>query len=484
MKKRTYITLFLLTALLSGCTKDEEIVGVQPPLLAVTVTAADFSSDEGTATRATDIGYATTFAAGDRIGIFAIADDDVILDNNIPYAYDGTQWNPVDADNTIHHYNYAGVTYYAYYPYSADMDNAASEQAIIDKFTPKQDQSEKADYTASDLMTGTGVVSDAGTDVPKLALTLKHKMSVIVVDIKSNSYVTTGGYEYFEPIACSSINIGGTDVLQNNLAFISSVGVYRYIVPPGSTSYSVSVSYNAGEINEEYNYSTTVKQTSAGKYHLIKLHREEVATQRDLKVGDFYYQDGAILPGDSAFYNPASNPCIGIVFKVGAYSGDIVADYDNSISDIHAYVVALDDIPGGPWGKANDKSNTGANDLYRGYYNTKILLVYYKSLSSFAAKAADDYNMTCPLGEGKSKWYLPAEKQLGDIYALWKDGTLNFLKAGASADFYPNGSGNYWLHSSTGIASGTARVLVVHGGWVGNLYNRSNGANVRSVFTF
>ena len=124
-------------------------------------------------------------------------------------------------------------------------------------------------------MTGTGEVADADTDSPKLTLTLKHTMSVIVVDIKSNSYVTTGGYEYFEPIACNSIDIGGTDILQNNLAFVSSVGVYRYIVPPGSTPYSVSVSYNAGEINKEYSYSTTVKQTSAGKYHLIKLHREE-----------------------------------------------------------------------------------------------------------------------------------------------------------------------------------------------------------------
>ena len=172
MKKRTYITLFLwAAALLSGCTGDEEIVGGQSSLLTVAVTAADFSSDEGMATRTTDIGYSTTFAAGDRIGIFAVADDGIILDNNIPYTYSGTQWNPVDTDNTIHHYNYAGVIYYAYYPYSASMDDASGEQAIIDKFTPKQDQSDKADYTASDLMTGTGEVADADTDSPKLTLT-------------------------------------------------------------------------------------------------------------------------------------------------------------------------------------------------------------------------------------------------------------------------------------------------------------------------
>ena len=88
MKKRTYITLFLwAAALLSGCTGDEEIVGGQSSLLTVAVTAADFSSDEGMATRTTDIGYSTTFAAGDRIGIFAVADDGIILDNNIPVSY-------------------------------------------------------------------------------------------------------------------------------------------------------------------------------------------------------------------------------------------------------------------------------------------------------------------------------------------------------------------------------------------------------------
>ena len=408
MKKRTYITLFLwAAALLSGCTGDEEIVGGQSSLLTVAVTAAAFSSDEGMATRTTDIGYSTTFAAGDRIGIFAIADDGIILDNNIPYTYSGTQWNPVDTDNTIHHYNYAGVTYYAYYPYSASMDDASGEQAIIDKFTPKQDQSDKADYTASDLMTGTGEVADADTDSPKLTLTLKHKMSVIVVDIKSNSYVTTGGYEYFEPIACSSIDIGGTDILQNNLAFVSSVGVYRYIVPPGSTPYSVSVSYNAGEINKEYSYSTTVKQTSAGKYHLIKLHREEAATQRDLKVGDFYYQDGSILPGDSTFYNLASNPCIGIVFKVGAGKWDSDPNrYDGKLLAVHGYVLSLDQA-NKSWGD-NSKSWNGTSWYeYQGYVYTKNLLAGMAEGKSFPACSWCVEHTPVPTGM-TSGWHFPS----------------------------------------------------------------------------
>ena len=96
MKKRTYITLFLwAAALLSGCTGDEEIVGGQSSLLTVAVTAADFSSDEGMATRTTDIGYSTTFAAGDRIGIFAIADDGIILDHNQPSAAARAQFHCV-----------------------------------------------------------------------------------------------------------------------------------------------------------------------------------------------------------------------------------------------------------------------------------------------------------------------------------------------------------------------------------------------------
>ena len=479
MKKRTYITLFLWAAsLLSGCTGDEEIVGGQSSLLTVAVTAADFSSDEGMATRTTDIGYSTTFAAGDRIGIFAVADDGIILDNNIPYTYSGTQWNPVDTDNTIHHYNYAGVTYYAYYPYSASMDDASGEQAIIDKFTPKQDQSDKADYTASDLMTGTGEVADADTDSPKLTLTLKHTMSVIVVDIKSNSYVTTGGYEYFEPIACNSIDIGGTDILQNNLAFVSSVGVYRYIVPPGSTPYSVSVSYNAGEINKEYSYSTTVKQTSAGKYHLIKLHREEAATQRDLKVGDFYYQDGSILPGDSTFYNLASNPCIGIVFKVGAGSQDRVSDYEGKISAIHGYALALNQSSQ-KWGDASQKWTNTSWFEYQGYQYTKALRLGIVGGYSFPACSYCINYTPVPTGVS-SGWYFPSLQQVADFVV--SNPSILDVSLGKVAGSTLISNTNY-ISSSTD--SNISNCLGRKRGNTGvYAYNRNSAYLVRATLTF
>ena len=421
MRKILYITLSLLTALLCGCTQEEDITQSAQPLPSVTVTVGGFSSGNGVETRISDMEYTTTFTKGDKIGISAVADDGVILDDNVPYTYDGSKWTPADATNTIHNYNYAGVTYFAYYPYSDTMNGTKSEQEVIGKFTPAVDQSTYAKYTASDLMTGAGTITDANTGSPKMALALKHKMCLIVVEVKSKSYVTTDGYVYTEPIVFNSIKLAGQELYSSQFVYHASTGVYKYLTAPGLDSWSVDVSYDAGNPAINYKYSTIVTPSTAGKYYLIKMHNGS-PTQRNLQVGDFYYQDGAILPKDATFYQFAANPCIGVVFKAGVGANDNINYYDGKLSAIHGYAVALNEGKR-KWGDASKRWTLTSWYDYYGCRLTKMLLAATAPGISFPAC---DYcvNYTpAPTGIS-SGWYFPACLEMSD-YVVANNSVLN-----------------------------------------------------------
>lgn len=476
MKKISYTTiLFLLTALLCGCTEDESVGKQSRALSEITVIAGGFSPDNGVKTRTTDVEYTTAFAKNDQIGIFAVTNDGLILDDNVPYKYDGTKWVPSVETNTIHNYNYVKVTYFAYYPYAEGMGGAKNEAEIVSKFVITNDQSTQSGYAASDLMTGAGTISGAGTDTPQMVLTLKHKMSLFVMDIKSTAYVTGDGYQYSEPISNLqiSVKVGSNDVTGG--LYHPSTNVYRYIVPSGSTI-SAKISYSAGAESIAYSYTGSITPTTAGKYHLINMQRGGT-TRRDLQVGDFYYQDGAILPKDSVFYSFSDNSCIGLIFKVGAYSEDVLADYGGSLEKIHGYVVSLAEAESKAWGKEGTE-DTGANDYYRGYKNTQTLLQYYTG-GDYAAQVADAYNNTHPIPTRASRWYLPAANQMLEAWNVRTD--LDFTKVGGTV-FYE--SGEKWYHTSTGINGGTAKILSMHAGAIGDIASRVDVAPCRPILTF
>ena len=185
-------------ALLASCKKDDV---AEYGTLRIDVTAVGFVSGNGEA-RAGESNYTTTFTLGDKIGITVIKTEGsitTILENNAPYEYDGSSWNP--ANTAVHRYPQAGVVYLAYYPYSATMDGMKSADDIFAAFTPRSDQSSYADYTASDLMTGTGVLSNQS-----LSITLSHVLSLVEMNLFVGSSAVTlkVGGEDFTPY-----NIGG-----------------------------------------------------------------------------------------------------------------------------------------------------------------------------------------------------------------------------------------------------------------------------------
>lgn len=192
---------FLATLLVgSGCTNEEVIGGVgsnaaHPVVQTICATKSDFSNPEQTdvpLTRTMTEGYKTTFSDGNAIGLFAIKNGAIVdnIDNmRLTYtvAEDGTTRWSLPIDSKI--YYYEGVTYIAYSPYKEriTIDPLQTTNEIVSSLVnnehlqPAVDQSDAANYAASDLMIAASVAN--ATDIEKVTLTLnfKHQFSLLVM---------------------------------------------------------------------------------------------------------------------------------------------------------------------------------------------------------------------------------------------------------------------------------------------------------------
>lgn len=319
---KTNILYFPLLVLLSavslcGCSNDDEPVAATTDGTTLTVTArADgFASTDGTAqTRASESGYTTTFVKNDQIGVFAVKNGGVIADcKNVPLTYNGAAW-----EGTV--YKYTGATYFAYYPYTASMNDKTSVDAIVTAFnttvTTATDQSTYAKYTACDLMTTTGDVSPTGSS---LSFSFTHRMSLIEISLPAQKYKTTddaNAYEYSAPVLGATFSLtpssdGGETTIK---PYPIGNGVFRYIVPAGTSNTTVSGAFNTAD-GKTIEYSTSSLSLSAGNYKRLNVTYSGANTTvvRALAVGDYYYSDGSICPGNAS--NPPSEGCIGIIYS-------------------------------------------------------------------------------------------------------------------------------------------------------------------------
>lgn len=157
---------FIAIAAVSSCTDtNEPQAPVDSGLIRIDATV-------GTYTKATD----TAFEQGDKIGLYAGAP---LNFTNIPLEYKN---NSFTCEQELRWA--AGQTgktsFRAYYPYFAEIESQPENVA----FTVKKNQSQHADFTASDLMFATAEASPSDESV-KLAF--NHLLSKLVVDINNKS---------------------------------------------------------------------------------------------------------------------------------------------------------------------------------------------------------------------------------------------------------------------------------------------------------
>lgn len=381
---KTYLLNISLLVLLSavslcGCSNDDEPVATTTNGTTLTVTArADgFAPTDGTAqtstpqsgtpqTRASESGYTTTFVKGDQIGVFAVKNGSVIADcKNVPLTYNGAAW-----EGTV--YKYAGATYFAYYPYTAGMNDKTSVDAIVTAFNTAiasaTDQSTYAGYTACDLMTTADAVSPSGGT--SLSFTFTHRMSLIEISLPVQKCKTSNdanAYEYSVPLGATFSLTPGTGSGATTIKpYPMGNDIYRYIVPAGTSDATLSGAFNTAD-GKTVEYTKSSLSLSAGNYKRLNVTYSGASTTpivRALAVGDFYYSDGGICPGDVS--NPPSEGCIGIVYstdvnRIGTAATQALKA--KGVNTPHGLVMALTNASDGcRWGNNDTDENSGGAD--------------------------------------------------------------------------------------------------------------------------
>lgn len=174
--KKLNLFLLLLCGMMTACS--EPLQEIDKPV-EVEDTEVRFKAFINQATRATE----TSFEADDAISVFAVEPSaNIKLEasgnyaDNVKYIYDGSKF-AADSKSIAFDETYEeGLAYFAIYPYSY---SASSKYT----FTVKNDQSNYANYTASDLCTA---YNEPTTDETVL-LEFSHRLSNIIIKFQGEN---------------------------------------------------------------------------------------------------------------------------------------------------------------------------------------------------------------------------------------------------------------------------------------------------------
>lgn len=523
----SYINVALCIILLawSGCKNDmddsvETIRSGANKVLPLTIRgiASDFNDSS---TRTTEESYTTKFRPGDAIGIFALRDfatpnvatiDDV-YNLKLIYSEKGGKgiWTP-EAGDTHVLYSYEDLTYVAYYPYQDGItilkDDMANINAdLVNKLSPKLDQSTQENYALSDLMTASGTPTIDPNDPSKLVLTLEftHQFSLLILKPRAlvKCLAPEGkGFEYRDEAKAQGPDLLAKDATINGIkALRMDDGTFRAImkitateeiVPTGSykTKDDKTILYTGNKL--------VAGKLAAGKYYIQQVDTPlfgEGTVTRELQIGDFFYRDGKILSTETPTIPDPTN-CVGILLvpasgSDASYGGNCVGN------TIHGHVISVYDVATCKWGP-NGNIGTNTSDSwgdFRGYQLTQRMKQdaddNYGGLSTSNYAAAYHCLNYGNTDKGKlltatnSGWYFPSE---GFLYrlAMLSPGPIlaslsKLVNAGYGAHFVSNAF--YW-DSSTANNDTQARVVKITPGQMGFVSARSNSRRVRAVLTF
>ena len=366
-----------MSAIVTGCNQNNELGTPAPSseedVLNVVATANDFVSSDATS-RVSETDYTTTFEEGDAIGVFVVRDGEALVSNMKMTLGSDNAWA---GENGAKLYYYKDADYIAYSPYTEGL-SVTSEKEIITYFTTKLQgstgQSTLADYQAADLMTAS-VAAESVTRGQNITFKFAHQMSMIEIKVPIRAY-TSGDYEYSAPLGLKvtmaeesaagkefSLCTFGKETITENESEVTK-GIYRCIVAPSNTELNVKGEFLDGSAPVYFpatNGATLSVTPKAGSYKGFDVNYTytDYTATRELKVGDYYYADGSIWPGDLG--NAPKTGCVGIIYST-TVPDDVEADgYGN------AMVLALHDLEG----KINWANNIASTSLTKQYATTK-----------------------------------------------------------------------------------------------------------------
>lgn len=448
-----------LILMLAACTSDalDELppAGTDPDARPLTITVSDGGMYATGQTRAQERGYSTVFTEGDCIGLYVVKDGTLEV-KNLCLTLQGGKWTlPAGASQLFYS---PDKSYHAYYPYRKDGDLNGKVlpgdedffKSVVQLWFVNPDQSTYAQYTASDLMTARGVYNNH-----TLSFAMEHRMSLLILQVPATKYTYT---EKIDGQEISKSYYRYTAVISENLYWQENPYTARLLVntkslallDPGPYKYY----YDGTE--ETFNFKYPQLKLQPGKYTVHQVDDSKVTEVfRSLKAGDYYMQDGSILPGDEdvkPFRDELRKSCLGVVFwvgeiegmhwtRTGASAGDRLLMRDHP-ECVHGMVVAMRDASSQEvkwatgkgategiyeWaesfkdftsGEQADWEEIQKSDLSFGYCSSRLMALYGSRNSDTTFPVYDaiaTYATARPAPTGSSGWFLPGKNELATL---------------------------------------------------------------------
>ena len=445
-----------LILMLAACTSDalDELppADTDPDARPLTITVSDGGMYATGQTRAQERGYSTVFTEGDRIGLYVVKDGTLEVEN-LCLTLQGGKWTlPAGTSQLLYS---PDRSYHAYYPYRDDryLIGGVSPgdedffKSVVYYWLVKTNQSTYAQYTASDLMTARGVYSNH-----TLSFAMEHRMSLLILQVPATKYNYT---EKIDGREISKSYYRYTAVISENSCWQENPCTARLLVntkgPVPSRPGPYEYYYKGNRETFYFDYSQLNLQP--GKYTVHEIDGDEAIKERPLAAGDYYMQDGSILPGDeiSNLSRDERKSCLGVVFwvgeidemhwtKAGRLKGDRLLMRDHP-ECVHGMVVAMHDasqravwaIGKGEaestyaWadsfndftpGEETDWEEIRKSDLYFGYCRSRLMALYdsrhddttfpvYNAIATYAGEHLAP--------AGSSGWFLPGIYELATL---------------------------------------------------------------------
>lgn len=321
---------------------------------------------------------------------------------------------------------------------------------LVEAWSVNPNQSTYAQYTASDLMTARGVYNNH-----TLSFAMEHRMSLLILQVPATKY------NYTE-------KIDGREISKSYYRYTAVISENSYWQEnPCTARLLVNTKETAGLVPREYKYYYNgTKETfhlkysqlnlQPGKYTVHTLDDSKVTEEfRSLKAGDYYMQDGSILPGDEVSNlsrDELQKSCLGVVFWVGEIEGRHWTQTGSKAGDhllmrdhpecVHGMVVAMRDAsPGAAWatgqgatedtfnwaksfkdftsGEQTDLEEIKCSLLDYGYCSSRLMPLYGSRHSDTTFPALDaiaTYATAHPAPAGSSGWFLPGKYELAMLF--------------------------------------------------------------------
>ena len=390
----------------------------------------------------------TNYVNGDKAGLYVVDAQGNILTNNAMLTYDGTAWST----NAAMPYS-ADYDYYVYYPYSSAglantsntpsgarqlgratvFDHASSATTFfapgIEAWTPAEDQSTAASFTASDLHIAKGYLST--TDVTGIDFIMGHAMGLAQIilgkkNVGVQRYLSIDSdYKWYDITATATSVFSGSNIPYK----YNNTNYYAWLKPGSSTTFSSS-STETDAWKESLTYTNITANNRTSKTAYSKREPSSAsATSYTLAVGDILYSDGSLGKPNSLL---SGKTPVAIVFMATTNASSPVTttkDRTANSSWKHGYAMALKNVHSSgstvgtyTWGSTStDVSGiintststwqTRTSDM-EGRTNTSFI-----NTSSYPAgyAAMTTYKSQVAAPSGTSGWFLPSSGQWYNI---------------------------------------------------------------------